>query len=56
MYQNIHISKQNNKLKVHLWDDEFGYKTFDYNDQLDNLIKLKDLWEKASAANKKVIF
>ena len=30
MYQNIHISKQNNKLKVHLWDDEFGYKTFDY--------------------------
>ena len=30
MYQNIHISKQNNILKVHLWDDEFGYKTFDY--------------------------
>ena len=30
MYQNIHISKQNNKLKVHIWDDEFGYKTFDY--------------------------
>ena len=30
MYQNIHISKNNNKLKVHLWDDEFGYKTFDY--------------------------
>ena len=30
MYQNIHISKQNNKLKVHLWDDTVGYKTFDY--------------------------
>jgi len=30
MYQNIHISKQHNKLNVHIWDDEFGYKTFDY--------------------------
>ena len=30
MYQNIHISKQNKNLKIHLWDDEFGYKTFDY--------------------------
>jgi len=30
MYQNIHISKQNNKLQIHLWDDVFGYKTFDY--------------------------
>jgi len=30
MYQNIHISRFNNKSTIHLWDDKAGYKTFDY--------------------------
>jgi len=30
MYQNIHISRKNNKFIVHLWDDKSGYQTFDY--------------------------
>ena len=32
------------------------YRKFDYNDQLDKLIELKELWEKANSTNKKVIF
>ena len=47
---------KNNNSKQWLIDYFNLYKKFDYNDQLDNLIKLKELWEKASATNKKVIF
>ena len=30
MYQNIYISRFNNKSTIHLWDDKLGYQSFDY--------------------------
>jgi len=48
----------NNKQNSRQWlIDYFNlYRKFDYNDQLDKLVELKELWVKTNSINKKIIF
>ena len=48
----------NNKQNSRQWlIDYFNlYKQFDYSDQIEKLIALKDLWVKTNSINKKIIF